>query len=79
MCGIAGIINEDGSPVLEEEITLMTRLIAHRGPDHEGFYFCKDFALGHRRLRIIDLSNLSNKATVTQWTRLGLKHRGERS
>ena len=61
MCGIAGIINEDGSPVLEEEIKLMTRLIAHRGPDHEGFYFCKDFAFGHRRLRIIDLSDLANQ------------------
>ncbi|AJC74261.1 asparagine synthase [Pseudothermotoga hypogea DSM 11164 = NBRC 106472] len=61
MCGIAGIINEDGAPVLEEEIKAMTRLIAHRGPDHEGFYFGKDFALGHRRLRIIDLSDLSNQ------------------
>ncbi|WP_448524110.1 asparagine synthase (glutamine-hydrolyzing) [Pseudothermotoga sp.] len=61
MCGIAGIINEDGAPVLEEEIKTMTSLVAHRGPDHEGFYFGKDFALGHRRLRIIDLSDLSNQ------------------
>jgi len=61
MCGIAGIVNQDGSPVLEEEIKAMTRLIAHRGPDHEGFYFGKDFALGHRRLCIIDLSDLSNQ------------------
>jgi len=60
----SGYHNENGSPTLDDEIKAMTRLIAHRGPDHEGFYFGKDFALGHRRLRIIDLSDLSNKTTI---------------
>ena len=34
----------------------MTRLLAHRGPDGEGYWFsaARDVALGHRRLAIID-------------------------
>ncbi len=54
MCGIAGIIRFDGNS-FEDEITLMTRSIAHRGPDGEGIYIRKGVALGHRRLSIIDL------------------------
>lgn len=33
----------------------MTRTLAHRGPDAEGFYFSDQVALGHRRLSVIDL------------------------
>jgi asparagine synthase (glutamine-hydrolysing) len=54
MCGIAGIIRFDGNS-FEDEITLMTRSIAHRGPDGEGIHIRKGVALGHRRLSIIDL------------------------
>lgn len=55
MCGIAGIVYRDKNPTYEE-IKLITDSIAHRGPDGEGFYFGDNFALGHRRLAIIDLS-----------------------
>lgn len=34
----------------------MNRLVVHRGPDGEGYYFGDNFAFGHRRLSIIDLS-----------------------
>jgi asparagine synthase (glutamine-hydrolysing) len=34
----------------------MTRLLAHRGPDGEGFYEGKELGLGHRRLAILDLT-----------------------
>lgn len=34
----------------------MNDLVAHRGPDGEGFYHGPNFAFGHRRLSIIDLS-----------------------
>jgi asparagine synthase (glutamine-hydrolysing) len=56
MCGISGIINQKNSPVKEDEIVSMNNLIIHRGPDSEGYYFFKNFAFGHRRLSIIDLS-----------------------
>jgi asparagine synthase (glutamine-hydrolysing) len=57
MCGISGIINRSDKKVLKEEIKKLNDLIFHRGPDDEGFYFGKNFAFGHRRLSILDLSS----------------------
>ncbi|MBK8697870.1 MAG: hypothetical protein IPN17_37890 [Deltaproteobacteria bacterium] len=34
----------------------MTRALAHRGPDGEGFHVDGPLGLGHRRLAIVDLS-----------------------
>ncbi len=39
----------------------MTRCLAHRGPDAEGFFTEGEAALGHRRLSIIDLSDAANQ------------------
>ena len=56
MCGIAGIWNyKTGTPASRERLAAITRLIAHRGPDGEGFYWGPGPGLGHRRLSIIDL------------------------
>jgi len=57
MCGISGIINKNKSSVDKKEIQKINDLISHRGPDDEGFYFEKNFAFGHRRLSILDLSS----------------------
>jgi asparagine synthase (glutamine-hydrolysing) len=51
LCGIAGIV----SPTDAERIAAITRSLAHRGPDGEGYYRDPDVALGHRRLSIVDL------------------------
>ncbi|HHH44937.1 MAG TPA: asparagine synthase (glutamine-hydrolyzing), partial [Gammaproteobacteria bacterium] len=53
MCGIAGFIGYGDQGDLER----MTRALAHRGPDGEGFYTDPDHGvyLGHRRLAIVDL------------------------
>ncbi|HVR76415.1 MAG TPA: asparagine synthase (glutamine-hydrolyzing) [Planctomycetota bacterium] len=57
MCGIAGVLHFDperrADPAL---LGRMTRSIAHRGPDDEGFHFDGALGLGHRRLSIIDLA-----------------------
>jgi asparagine synthase (glutamine-hydrolysing) len=57
MCGIAGriVLALSGS---EKIITRMTGVVEHRGPDGDGFYTSADkkVSLGHRRLKIIDLS-----------------------
>lgn len=53
MCGIAGII---GNPRLKKEtIKKMVDVIAHRGPDDDGFFSDPSLAFGMRRLSIIDL------------------------
>jgi asparagine synthase (glutamine-hydrolysing) len=57
MCGIAGQFNfERQEPVRRETIMGMTRSIAHRGPDDEGFFIAGPIGLGFRRLSIIDLA-----------------------
>jgi len=73
MCGISGIINQNNSFVKKEKLRNMNNLIAHRGPDDEGFFYEKNFAFAHRRLSILDLSSdghqpmhyLSEKYTIT--------------
>ncbi len=60
MCGIAGIVSpsagsSDAPPVAPTAIRAMTAAIAHRGPDADGFYERPGIALGHRRLKVIDL------------------------
>jgi asparagine synthase (glutamine-hydrolysing) len=56
MCGIAGQFNfQRREPVERETIVRMTRSIAHRGPDDEGFFIAGPVGLGFRRLSIIDL------------------------
>lgn len=56
MCGIAGILRQDGMSVNPEEIQRMYRAIKHRGPDDEGMYCDRYLALGHVRLSILDPS-----------------------
>jgi len=56
MCGICGKINKDTQkPVDEQLLRAMCRVIQHRGPDNDGFFFYKNVGLGMRRLSIIDL------------------------
>ena len=39
MCGITGAVWTDPTAALEAEtLARMTRLLAHRGPDDQGFY-----------------------------------------
>src|SRR5437762_2842770 len=52
MCGITGMVGRADSRLIE----LMTRMLAHRGPDGEGYSRAKGLALRHRRLSIIDLA-----------------------
>lgn len=64
MCGISGIINTNKRPVNAKEIEAMNQLIIHRGPDDEGFYFDTEFAFGHRRLSIVDLSSEGHQPMI---------------
>jgi asparagine synthase (glutamine-hydrolysing) len=56
MCGIAGIVDPTGAPVDAALLRAMTRALAPRGPDGEGYWTAPGVGLGHRRLRVIDLS-----------------------
>lgn len=61
MCGIVGVFNLDGKPFLLDNLRKMSDKIAHRGPDGEGYYVKDNFALAHRRLAILDTSELGTQ------------------
>ena len=56
MCGIAGWVDFKDSQANPQLLRSMTRALHHRGPDGEGYYEDELARLGHRRLKIIDLS-----------------------
>jgi asparagine synthase (glutamine-hydrolysing) len=55
MCGIAGFFVRDGQGGSDALLRSMTGILAHRGPDGDGFFREAGVGLGHRRLAIIDL------------------------
>lgn len=61
MCGITGVINLNNKQADHSTIKKMNDSLAHRGPDDEGFLVLKNFALGQRRLSILDLSPLGHQ------------------
>jgi asparagine synthase (glutamine-hydrolysing) len=64
MCGIAGEIRFDGSPANAAAVARMNASMQARGPDSEGLIARGSVALGHRRLRIIDLSEQAEQPMV---------------
>jgi asparagine synthase (glutamine-hydrolysing) len=56
MCGICGAVNwRPNAPIDKSLLRYMNGLIAHRGPDDEGYYVDEHAGLAMRRLSIIDL------------------------
>lgn len=92
MCGIAGI----KANIKDRERCLRRTMssLVHRGPDNRGEYFDGDIALGHSRLKIIDLTSQGNQPMANEssnvWMvcnaeisnfkelRQGLEYRGHR-
>src|SRR5215471_3406987 len=57
MCGIAGIFDfRRRGEVDRVLLQRMTEIIAHRGPDGDGYHIEPGVGLGHRRLAIVDLA-----------------------
>ncbi|MBA45865.1 MAG: asparagine synthase (glutamine-hydrolyzing) [Euryarchaeota archaeon] len=77
MCGIAGILNLDGSYVEYKILKKMTDIISHRGPDGEGHWIEKYVGLGHRRLSIIDPTLAGRQPMQTNDRRFVISYNGE--
>src|SRR5690348_15190885 len=60
MCGIAGLLDNTGRTPLAAVARSMTEALLHRGPDAGGIWVDAKagLALGHRRLAVVDLSEL---------------------
>ena len=70
MCGITGQLSFKGK-IEQTLVKQMTKVLTHRGPDEDGFYFKKNIGLGIRRLKIIDLQTGSqpiHNNDKTVWT-----------
>ena len=64
MCGICGEVTFDGSAPSVLAITRMSETLAPRGPDDSGIVSYGNAGFGHRRLRIIDLSEKARQPMV---------------
>jgi len=64
MCGIAGEIRFDDSMASAACLAKMTESMAPRGPDGAGLFLQNRVAFGHRRLKIIDLSDRAQQPMV---------------
>jgi asparagine synthase (glutamine-hydrolysing) len=101
MCGIAGLLSLDGSPVCGSELKAMTAALAHRGPDAGSVVLLEDspdgegrveadggsaerrpvgtamLGLGHRRLKVIDLTEAAAQPMRDPLGRGWLVYNGE--
>ncbi|KUL77952.1 MULTISPECIES: N-acetylglutaminylglutamine amidotransferase [unclassified Streptomyces] len=57
MCGLSGEIRFDGQPADLTAVERMNEQLVGRGPDGQGSWHRGPVALGHRRLKIIDLTD----------------------
>ncbi|HYC40310.1 MAG TPA: asparagine synthase (glutamine-hydrolyzing) [Chitinophagaceae bacterium] len=76
MCGIAGFVSRAFG---KDDLVAMTNRLHHRGPDAEGYLFdgAKGIGLGHKRLKIIDLSSAANQPFFSGDRRYALVFNGE--
>ena len=64
MCGICGEIRFDNQEINPDTVLTMSREMAPRGPDGYGIVLQKRHCLGHRRLKIVDLSERSGQPLI---------------
>lgn len=76
MCRIAGIFDPN-NPQVKEDILKMRDAMHKGGPDDAGIYIDENFALGHRRLSIIDLSAAGHQPMLSDDHNLVLCFNGE--
>ncbi|WLP89671.1 N-acetylglutaminylglutamine amidotransferase [Gordonia sp. NB41Y] len=76
MCGVCGEIRLDGTAPDTAAVDAMTRAMTPRGPDASGLFVKNHVALGHRRLKIIDLSERGGQPMIDAELGLALVFNG---
>ena len=74
MCGIAGIVGGKPDKAI---ISAMIAVQEHRGPDGKGIWIDSCAALGHKRLKIIDLTDAGAQPMSTPDGRFNIVYNGE--
>ncbi|MCB2081215.1 MAG: N-acetylglutaminylglutamine amidotransferase [Rickettsiales bacterium] len=76
MCGFAGEIRFDNLNASPTVVERMCAALAARGPDGAGIYHNNQIALGHRRLKIFDLTSHSSQPMVDSTLGLTIVYNG---
>ncbi len=76
MCGLCGEIRFDHQLPSTEAVRRMTDVMVPRGPDAAGLFQMNNVAVGHRRLKIIDLSEHAQQPMVDNALGLGIVFNG---
>jgi asparagine synthase (glutamine-hydrolysing) len=76
MCGLAGEIRFDGRAVDPGVIARMNDRQSARGPDGQGLLVFDRLGVGHRRLKIMDLSDAAQQPMVDPMLGLGVVFNG---
>lgn len=76
MCGICGEIRFDNVSPSINSIQRMVDSLAPRGPDGSGIVQMNHLAVGHRRLKIIDLSEQAQQPMIDNELGLGIVYNG---
>lgn len=76
MCGLAGELRFDHQPADLAAVERITHELAPRGPDAWGFHSQGPIALGHRRLKIMDLSDGSAQPMIDSHLGLSMAFNG---
>ncbi|PTQ72131.1 N-acetylglutaminylglutamine amidotransferase [Pseudomonas sp. GV071] len=76
MCGISGELRFNHRPADLAAVERITHHLAPRGPDAHGFHSQGSIALGHRRLKIMDLEDASGQPMIDSQLGLSLVFNG---
>lgn len=76
MCGICGEIRFDEAWASSSAVQQMTDALAPRGPDGSGLFLMNRIAVGHRRLKIIDLSEHAQQPMIDNELGIGIVYNG---
>lgn len=79
MCGIFSVFDINGNLSKKDLKNAQSslKLLKHRGPDDEGFFFNSNIFLGHQRLSIIDTSKNGHQPMTSNDGRLTLIFNGQ--
>ncbi|MEO1413871.1 MAG: asparagine synthase (glutamine-hydrolyzing) [Bacteroidota bacterium] len=77
MCGIAGFTSKTPVDRPTEKLQGMIDMMSHRGPDAEGIFEDELVHLGHRRLSILDLTEVGNQPIQDHSGRYTMVFNGE--
>ncbi|MGB5251447.1 MAG: N-acetylglutaminylglutamine amidotransferase [Sedimenticolaceae bacterium] len=76
MCGICGEIRFDDTLPAVDRVARMNRVLFPRGPDGSGIHQAGRLAVGHQRLKILDLSEHAQQPMIDSELGLGIVFNG---